>query len=70
MAFIKSELSGLWQFSATENPFKMMKDAFYFTLKAPFVLEIFQFLLWIFGHVEKWLDKKTNKREKGKFQNL
>ena len=68
MAFIKSELSGLWQFSATENPFKMMKDAFYFTLKAPFVLEIFQFLN--FWSCRKWLDKKTNKREKGKFQNL
>ena len=36
-----------------------IKNAFYFTLKSLFVLEIFQFLLWIFSHVGKWLDKKT-----------
>ena len=34
-----------------------MKTAFYFTLKALFVLEIFQFLFWIFGNVGKRLDK-------------
>ena len=28
-------------------------------LKALFVLEIFTFLSWLFGYVEKWLDKKT-----------
>ena len=28
----------------TENPLKMMKNAFYFTLKALFVLKIFKFL--------------------------
>ena len=27
-----------------ESPFKMMKSAFYFILKAPFVLKIFKFL--------------------------
>ena len=31
----------------------MMKNAFYFTLKALFVLKIFKFLSWLFGHVEK-----------------
>ena len=31
---------------------------FYFMLKALFVLEIFKFLSWIFGYVEKQLDKK------------
>ena len=37
---------------------KMMKNAFYFILKAIFVLKIFRFLSWIFGHVEKtvWLE--------------
>ena len=37
----------------------MMKNAFYSTLKALFALEIFIFLSWIFGHVEKtaWLEK-------------
>ena len=38
-----------------ENPLKMMKNA-YFTLKALFVLKIFKFLSWLFGHVGKQLD--------------
>ena len=36
----------------------MMKNASYFTLKALFVLKIFKFLSWLFGHVAKRLDKK------------
>ena len=36
----------------------MMKDVFYFMLKAPFDLEIFTFLSWLFGYAEKRLDKK------------
>ena len=36
-----------------------MKNAFYFMLKALFVLEIFKFLSWVFGYVEKQLDKKV-----------
>ena len=41
-----------------EIPLKMMKNAFYFILKAFFVLKIFRFLSWLFGHVEKtaWLE--------------
>ena len=35
-----------------------MKNAFYFTSKALFVLKIFKFLSWLFGHVVKQLDKK------------
>ena len=34
----KGALSGLRQFLAAKNPLKMMKNAFYFTLKALFVL--------------------------------
>ena len=49
-------LSDLRQFLATERPLKMMKTDFYFTVKALFVLEIFQFLLGIFDHVGKWRD--------------
>ena len=30
-----------------------MKNAFYYILKALFVLKIFNFLSWLFGHVEK-----------------
>ena len=41
---IKGALSGLRQFFVTESPLKMMKNAFYFTLKALFVLKIFKFL--------------------------
>ena len=37
-------LSGLRQFLATESPLKMMKNAFYFTRKALFVLKIFRFM--------------------------
>ena len=42
---IKGALSGLRRFLATETEtLKMMKNAFYFTLKALFVLKIFTFL--------------------------
>ena len=37
-------LSGLIQFVTTESPLKMMKNDFYFTWKALFVLKIFKFL--------------------------
>ena len=41
-----------------DSPSKMMKNAFYFILKAFFVHKIFKFLFWLFGHVEKstWLE--------------
>ena len=41
-----------------DSPLKMIKNAFYFILKALFVLKIFKFLSWHFGHVEKtaWLE--------------
>ena len=54
----KGALSGLRQFLAAEGPLKMMKNVFYFTSKALFVLKIFKFLSWPFGHVAKRLDKK------------
>ena len=40
----------------------MMKNIFYFILKALFVLKIFKFLSWLFGHVEKktWLETSVN----------
>ena len=39
-----------------------MKNAFYFTLKALFVLMLFKFLSWLFGHVGKtaWLKDKVD----------
>ena len=36
-----------------DKPSKMMKDTFYFILKALFVLKIFRRLPWLFGHAEK-----------------
>ena len=54
----KGALSGQRQFLAAESPLKMIKNAFYFTSKALFVLKIFKFLSWLFGHVAKRLDKK------------
>ena len=55
---IKGALSGLRQFLATEVSLKMVKNTFYFTSKALFVLKIFKFLSWLFGQVSKRLDKK------------
>ena len=36
-----------------------MKNAFYPMLEALFIFKIFTSLSWLFGHVEKRLDKKT-----------
>ena len=36
-----------------ESPLKMMKNAFYFILKALFILKIFKFLSLLFDHLEK-----------------
>ena len=41
---LKGGLSGLRPYLTTETPLKMMKNVFYFTLKALFVLKIFKFL--------------------------
>ena len=41
LIFFKDGLSVLKQFLATESRLKIMKNAFYFTLKAFFVLKIF-----------------------------
>ena len=49
---IEGSLSSFRQFLATKSPLKMMKNAFYFTLKALFVLKIFKFLSRLLGHVE------------------
>ena len=53
---VKGALSGLRQFLANENPLKMMKNVFYFTIKAYFVLKIFKFLSLLFAHVSRWLE--------------
>ena len=39
------------------SPLKMRKNAFYFILKALFILKIIKFLIWLFSHVENmaWL---------------
>ena len=36
----------------------MIKNVFYFILKALFVLKVFKFLSWLSGHVEEQLDYK------------
>ena len=43
---------------ASESLLKNMKNAFYFTLKALFILKVFKYLSWLFGHVGKRLHKK------------
>ena len=40
----KGAISGLRQVLAIESPLKMMKNAFYLTSEALFVLKIFKFL--------------------------
>ena len=55
---IKGALSGLRQIAAAESPLKM-KNVFYLTSKALFVLKIFKFLSWLFGHVATQLDEKN-----------
>ena len=37
----------------------MKKNAFYFMLKAYFVLEIFKFFSQLFGYMKTWLDEKA-----------
>ena len=51
--FFKGALLGLRQFLMTESSLKMKKNAFYFTSKALFVLEMFKCLSGLFGHKEK-----------------
>ena len=50
-AKFKGTLLGPRKFLETESPLKMMENAFYFTLKALFVLKTFMFLFWVFGCV-------------------
>ena len=42
-----------------ESPLKMMKNAFYFILKALFFLKIFKLLSWLFCYIEymTWLER-------------
>ena len=49
----------LIQFLTIESPLKIMKNVFYFMLKAPFLFKIFTFLPWLFGPAGKQLDKKA-----------
>ena len=43
-----------------ESPLKMMKNVFYFILKALSFLKIFKFSSWLLGNVEKaaWLERQ------------
>ena len=43
-------------FCFNESPLKMIKNAFYFILKALLVLKIFKLLSWLFGHINKLLE--------------
>ena len=44
-----------------KSPLEMMKNGFYFILKALLVHKIFKFLSWLFGHTEKtaWLKRQS-----------
>ena len=56
---MKCPLFGLRQFLTIESSLKIMKNPFYFVLKALFALKVFTFLCGLFGYVEIRLDKKT-----------
>ena len=58
--FIKNALWSLRQFLATQSPAIMMKNAFYFTLKAFFVHKIFKFLSFWSCIKTAWLESKVN----------
>ena len=49
-------LSDLIQSLTTEISLKMLKNAFYFILKALYILKLIKALPWVFRHVEKRLD--------------
>ena len=55
---MKGAFSSLRQILTTESPLKIMKNAFYFTLKFIFVLKTFKFLSSFSVHVENGLIKK------------
>ena len=48
---IRGLLSGLKQSLTIESSLEMMKNNFYFMLKAPFIHGAFTFLSWLFGYV-------------------
>ena len=56
---IRGLLSGLKQSLTIESALEMMKNNFYFMLKAPFIHGILTFLSRLFGCVEKRLYKKA-----------
>ena len=53
---VKGSLSARGKFLVTKSNLKIMKNAFYSTLKVIFVLKIFKLLSWFSDHVEKRLD--------------
>ena len=55
---VKGAPSGLTQLVVIGSHLKMLKNTFCFVWEALFVLKIFRFLSWLFGHVEKRLDQK------------
>ena len=52
-------LSVLRQLLKIENPVEIIKNAFWFMLKTLCVFQIFTFVSWPYGYVEKRLDKRA-----------
>ena len=57
-----SHLSKKWFYFLWWKPFKIMKNAFYFILKALFLFKIFKFFVLTFWSCKKtgWLERKIN----------
>ena len=52
-------MSNFMILKATEGPLKMMKNAFYFTLKCFSILKIFKFSSSFFSHAKNGLVRKN-----------
>ena len=63
VSFFGIKISGLRQLKATESPLNIKNNAFYFTLKAFFVLQILKYLLRMFSYE---LDRSSHQRCSGK----
>ena len=63
VSFFGIKISGLGQLKATESPLNIKNNAFYFTLKAFFVLQILKYLLRMFSYE---LDRSSHQRCSGK----
>ena len=61
LLYFKDAMWRLRWFSTTKSPLKLMRNLFFFTVKALFVFKIFKFLSWLFKSCIKmaWLERSS-----------